>query len=225
MLGSHVQVHGCFYHLTQSTWREIQKLGLAKTYMENDDVKLFCGMLDALAFLPLTDVAEGMQHIRSTIPTDDGLEALVDLVDYFDATYVTGSVRRVHRPATSHRIQPLRVRRIPPLFPPTVWNVHEVTLAGTDRTNNLCESWNSAFASLVGHHHPSLWTLVEALQQDEALATTAIVQEARGQPPVKRVKRSTQQLQSRLLALCVARRDGKKTVIESLQGLGHIIRF
>ena len=57
------------------------------------------------------------------------------------------------------------------------------------------------------------------------MATTAIAQEARGQPPVKRVKRSTQQLQSRLLSLCVARRDNKKTAVEVLEGLGHIIRF
>ena len=71
----------------------------------------------------------------------------------------------------------------------------------------------------MGHHHPSLWTLVEALQQDEALVTTAIIQEARGQPAVKRVKRSTQQLQSRLLSLCTARRDKKKTVVETLVGL------
>lgn len=29
-------------------------------------------------------------------------------------------------------------------------------------------------ANLVEHHHPSFWTLVEALEQDEALATTTI---------------------------------------------------
>jgi hypothetical protein len=28
VLGSHVNVHGCFYHLTQSTWRKVQELGL-----------------------------------------------------------------------------------------------------------------------------------------------------------------------------------------------------
>ena len=166
-----------------------------------------------------------MNYIRQNIPTGNGLEALLDLVNYFDATYVTGSIRRIQRPVASHLIQPLRLRRTPPLFPPSIWNVYDVTLAGANRTNNLCESWNCGFASLVGHPHPSLWTLIEALQQDEALATTAITQEARGQPPVKRVKRSTQQLQSRLLSLCVARRDNKKTTTEMLEGLGHNIRF
>jgi len=100
VLGSHITVHGCFYHLTQSTWRKIQELGLTTAYKDDDNVKHFCGMLDALAFLPLTEVAEGMQHIRASIPTGNGLEALVELVDYFDATYVSGSLRRVQRPVT-----------------------------------------------------------------------------------------------------------------------------
>jgi len=75
------------------------------------------------------------------------------------------------------------------------------------------------------HHHPLLWTLVEALQQDESLATAAIIQEARVLPPVKRVKRSSQLLQSRLLSLCTACRDKKKTDVETLEGLGDTIRF
>ena len=40
------------------------------------------------------------------------------------------------------------------------------------------------------------------------MASTAILQAARGQPPKKRVRRTTVQLQSRLLKLCVDRRDG-----------------
>ena len=55
----------------------------------------------------------------------------------FDTIYVSGSARRVHGPITSHRIQPLRIRRTPPLFPPSVWNVHDATLNGNDRTNNI----------------------------------------------------------------------------------------
>jgi hypothetical protein len=159
------------------------------------------------------------------MPTGDGLESLADLVDYFDATYVSGSASRVVRPASSHRIQPLRVRRTLPLFPLAIWNAQEITMAGTDCTNNICEPWNNGFANLVGHQHPSLWTLIETLQQDEAMATTAVIQDSRGQPPVKRVKRSTQQLQLRLQTLCADRRDNKMSIADSLRGLGNIIRF
>jgi hypothetical protein len=93
------------------------------------------------------------------------------------------------------------------------------------RTTTAPTTCVSRGTSLVGHHHPSLWTLLGALQQDEALSATAILQEARGQPPVKRIKRSTQQLQARLVSLCTARRDKAKTMVEMLQGIGHLIRF
>ena len=70
-------------------------------------------------------------RLSSSQPAMDS--ALEDLVHYFDATYVTGSMRNVQRPVTSHGIQPLRLRRIPSLF-------HDATLTGEDRTNNMCES-------------------------------------------------------------------------------------
>ena len=61
----------------------------------------------------------------------------------------------------------LRARRTPPLFPPIVWNVYDATLAGRQHINNVCEGWNHAFANMVGHHYPSLWCLLGALQQDQ----------------------------------------------------------
>ena len=64
------QVNGCFYHLTQATWRKIQILGFVQQYKEEKDVKLFCDMLDGLPFLPVDDVPEGMTsmgaHTRRT---------------------------------------------------------------------------------------------------------------------------------------------------------------
>ena len=35
--GSHVNTKGCFYHLTQSTWRKVQDLGLSSLYKEDSD--------------------------------------------------------------------------------------------------------------------------------------------------------------------------------------------
>jgi hypothetical protein len=75
------------------------------------------------------------------MPTGDSLESLADLVKYFDVTYVSGSTRRLVRPASNHRIQPMRIGRTPSFFPPAISNAHEITLAGTDRTNNVSESY------------------------------------------------------------------------------------
>jgi len=63
LLGPHVTVHGCFYHLCQSTWRKVRELGLTTCYKDRADVRLFCGMLDALAFQPVDDVNEGMAFL------------------------------------------------------------------------------------------------------------------------------------------------------------------
>ena len=90
-----------------------------------------------------------------------------------------------------------------------VWNG---TLADGDRTNNLSETWNKAFSVLVGHSQPSALVTVKAFQADLALSEQLIELDAGGQTPVKRVKRSTQQLQRRLRSLCEDRGDGRKSI-------------
>jgi len=79
---------------------QIQQLGLAPTYREDDEVRHFCGMLDGLAFLPLHEVYDGMQYLKDNIPDVPGLN---DLVAYFDATYVRGVTRALLRQNDSYK--------------------------------------------------------------------------------------------------------------------------
>ena len=88
MFGEHVNIQYCFYHLTQSIWRKIQSLGLTNLYESNDDFHLFCGQIDALAFLPVDEVSEGMAFLRESAPDE-----AAPLLEYFDTTYVTGHIR------------------------------------------------------------------------------------------------------------------------------------
>ena len=124
VIGIHVRIQCCFYHLTQSTWRKIQELGLSNLYRDSEEFRVHCGMLDALQLLPTQDVCRGMAYVQDNFP-DEG-EALIK---YFDATYVTGSFRRVQQPN-----RPLILRRIAPRFPPSLWNVHDATVNGDPRT-------------------------------------------------------------------------------------------
>ena len=41
-------------------------------YNENEEIQFYIGMLDALASLPVDDVADGTKHIRDNIPDYDG---------------------------------------------------------------------------------------------------------------------------------------------------------
>jgi len=59
-----------FFHLTQSTYRKIQSLGLINLYTENENFSLFCRKIYALAFLPVDDVPAGIDYIKSIMPEE-----------------------------------------------------------------------------------------------------------------------------------------------------------
>ena len=200
---------------------QVQELDLASTYCQRDDVQHFCGMLDGLALLLISDLAEGMKYVREQQPQD--VPELADLVNYFDATYVSGVLRPARNTDPSRLL--LQLTRTPPTFPALMWNQHRATVDGTERTNNACEGWNHSFATNIGHQHPSLWTLLGALQQDQAVVATQLLQNALGQPPAKRQKKSVASHQERLQNLCMYPRDGCKSVAETLRTLGHCVRL
>jgi len=92
--------------------------------------------------------------------------------------------------------------------------------ASVSRTNNETDAWNVAFVQQVGHSHQSLFTLIKNLCKDNALVIAAIQAESHGQPPKKRVNKSTRDLRELLFNLYAAKRDGSKTVIQLLQAVG-----
>lgn len=214
-LGNDVNIQGCFFHLCQNTWRKIQELGLVNLYRNDENFQLFCGKLNGLAFLPEDDVVAGMLELRNTAP-----EEAIELLNYFDANYVNGVYRRVQRQNGL-----LAFRRKAPRFPPKTWNVNAATVNGHHRTNNVSESWNNKFNQLVGHHHPSIWTAIRALQQEQSTVDTAILQDAIGHRPTKRTKRKHKDMQLRLKNLCSDYENGRKDIPNFLRGVGHNLRF
>jgi len=210
-----IHFQGCFYHLTQATWRKVQSEGLQCDYKNDDDVRTFCGKLDGLAFLPPDDVKEGMAMLKEQVP-----ENLLGLVDYFDINYVNGPFRSV---VTANGN--IRFRRSPPRFPTTLWNVHHATMEDQDRTNNQCESWNNGFQHLVGHKNPSLWTLVKSVGKDAAMVAADILRCDRGEPPQKRVRNATKVHQRRLKCLCQQYVSGAKSLKDFMDAIGQFIRI
>lgn len=47
-------------------------------------------------------------------------------------------------------------KKVPDLFPPSVWNVHNVTLNDGESTNNQTQGWNHRFSKLIGQYHPTI---------------------------------------------------------------------
>jgi hypothetical protein len=171
-------------------------------------------MLDALAFLPVDQVIDGMQALREAAP-----DGTTRLVDYFDSTYVSGSYRSVMT-SQGH----MRFRRKAPSFEPSTLNVRESTLLDQQRTNNMCESWNNAFKHLVGHSLPSLWTVLNCLQKDAAMVQTKILKHDMRQPEPKRKRKQTIIHQNRVKAICQQFDKGEKTMAQFLYAMSQCIR-
>ena len=206
VFGQQAKIQYYFYHLTQSIWRKIQSLGL--TLYENDnDFRLFCGQIEALAFLPPDEVTDGITYLRNSAP-----EAASELLNYFDSTYVSGQLR----PRRHQDLLKLNFHRIPPLFPPHRWNMHEVTMADQPRTNYVCEGRNNKVHSLVGHSHPTIWKLIETFQVEANRITSILIQSDRGIRQKKRTKRVHTELRTRLRNLCKHTLQGRKSIAEFL---------
>ena len=172
-------------------------------------------MLDALAFLPVADVRDGMRALKEVAP-----EGLSGLADYFDVNYVSGTYRTVTMNDGS-----LRLRRTEPRFNPETWNVHEATMTDQQRTNNMCESWNNGFKHLVGHSNPSIWTVIDCLAKDAAVVETDIYNYQRGQPAPKRGRKATIVHQKRLKTLCQQYVQNEKSLAQFLYAMGQCIRL
>ena len=97
VIGPHVNTKFCFFHLTQNTWKKVQKLGLMVLYRSNDEVRHFIGMLDGTAFLDLGHIYSGIDHLKNNLPGGLDMseeETLTALVTYIDETYVRGTTHR-----------------------------------------------------------------------------------------------------------------------------------
>ncbi|KAF0749799.1 MULE domain-containing protein [Aphis craccivora] len=95
----------CCYHLSQSIWRKVQNIGLAKKYKENENVRQMVGMIKGMFVL---------YDLSNDLNDPDINELLL----YFDRTYVNGTYKR-----TTTQLNGLSLWRSSPIFPPYLWNV------------------------------------------------------------------------------------------------------
>ena len=75
-----------YFHLTQSTWRKVQELGLVVAFNTDAVFKEFVAMIDALTFLPINDVTAGMAYLPRNVHPQ-----AIALLDYFDRKHPSPS--------------------------------------------------------------------------------------------------------------------------------------
>ena len=218
IFGQNLNVNGCFFHLTQSTFRKATEFGLRQYIVEesddfNPDIRMFVAMVDALAFVPIQDLQIAVNALHNNVPDP----MVLPLLDYFLSTYVNG------RPVPNANPP----RRSPPLFPPAIWSVFNVTIQGGDRTNNICEGFNHSFNAMVGQRPPPFYVALEAIQRDFVLSKRKLLQSQAGTPVVQRVRHDVQMYDRNVTRLCdqYLRNVWQGNMYEYLRRLSFNIRF
>lgn len=166
---------GCFFHFAQAVFRHIQQLpDLYHMYSTDSDFNLHMRQFIALAFFPPEDVlctydlmVEEEFFVRNEV-------LLAEFVVYFEKTWLGLWNRR-------------RTARNAPLFAIPLWNCYQSILDDLPKTNNSCEGFHNGFASLLGASNPTIYKLINGLQDQQSLLELKIQQLlANSLPPQKR---------------------------------------
>lgn len=121
-----IAVVGCRFHLTQSWWRKIQKLGLSCDYKVKGEMGDWLRWTFGLPLLPENEVEESfVEDLMSIMPRDHRVE---QYADYLVGNYIEENAK----------------------FPPCSWARNELT---SERTTNMCESFQLILNYYQGNVH------------------------------------------------------------------------
>lgn len=130
-------ISGCLFHLGQSWFRKIQKLGLATEYKDPQSVVgRWLSQFFGLSFLHPDSVADSfVEDLMANTPTDP---KCTDFADYVVENYIDDEAP----------------------FPPKLWA--EIP-SDNRRTNNGCEAFHHHFNEQFYRHSPNIFMLVDVL--------------------------------------------------------------
>ncbi|RNA06261.1 hypothetical protein BpHYR1_004371 [Brachionus plicatilis] len=141
------KIYGCFFHFTQNMWKHVQAEKKTDEYVLGKDYYYLFRALQSLAFVPLEHVNLVYEYIKKNFASYK-----VNL-KYFE-TYYLGVKSRIER--------------IPPRFPPELWNVSERIVDSLPRTNNSVEAWHKQFEGCCGKN-PGVYKLIQNFREEQKL--------------------------------------------------------
>lgn len=198
-----IAMQGCFFHLGQSLWRKAQDVGLARSYIQNEGIRVQVKSLAALAFVNPQDVAATFDSMHDALDDED--HRMHDLYEYFE-TYYIGR-------------KPNRGPRRRPRFSIETWSVRQRTLEGLPRTNNKVEGFHRGIQSMFDGPNPNIWKFFRGIQRENALQYSNYINMVAGEAG-PRTELKYRQLNQRLTTLISRNVDGG-SVQDLVRGVVH----
>ena len=155
-----VQPTGCLFHFNQNIYRHVQAEGLQTNYNTDNPpgLRKWIRRLMALLLVPPIRIPGVFAAIQQAAPNIP--EAPI-IHDYVNRTYLDPNNA---------------------LFQVGIWNVFN----SVDRTTNICEGYHSSTKRAIGVYRPSIYKIIEFLQEQEAEHERELAQLRKGAPPKKR---------------------------------------
>ena len=181
----------------------MQLKGLQGAYINENDrsLKMHTHMLLALAYVPVNEVRRVFTLLQRDCPGE-----LDPIVKYFKKAYVGTNQRN-------------------PRYPPIVWNQHEAAINNTHKTNNASEGFHNRLNSMIGKHHPDMYTALTELQREQADTEAAIAELSLGRRVKMAPKKKWMALQNKIGGIVTNYPQYKAdhTELEYLKALAHTI--
>ena len=169
-------------------------------YQDDYDFRFRMKKLSALAFIPVEDLIMVYEALADTFEEDE-----LELISYFEATWIVGVVGR-------------KQRRTLARFPAAMWNVVGRHFTASTRTTITLEAIHHSFNSLVACQHLSIWVLLKSLQRQQALIDNMLSHIAQGEtklPGTRERERERERVRNARIATLVSaydRSDPEKTL-------------
>ncbi|CAF4438274.1 unnamed protein product, partial [Rotaria socialis] len=144
-------VIGCWFHFCQSSYRNIQKLGMMNLYEDDAESRELLRGFMGLALLPIDRICEGYEILKQRVTTSSQAKQLNAFVSYFENEWMH-------------------------VFKPSTWFVNKSMW----RTNNHAKAQNKRILTRVVQSHPHLWRFIQYLKQEESVISHRMVQTGLG---------------------------------------------
>lgn len=170
-------------------------------------------MIFAVAFIPASDVVMIYNKMTQELPffqekdaPNEEQSAIQKLLIYFEKTFVGALMRNVQRRKTAK-------------FDVELWNVFELTIQGSCRTNNVIEGWHNAMTRFVNRKNPSIFAFIKNIKNEQCVQEMRMIQIASFEPTQPRKKHMDQHY--RLLQ--IARKYSEMDSLEYVKAIANVL--
>jgi hypothetical protein len=150
-----IKIQHCLFHFGQIIYRNLQKSGFSKLYVENPRFRNDVRKILSLAFLPVSCVFRGFYAVICEIKRYvEDLKNFNEFVNFFERNYLTPE-------------------KIP------MWNANERLKLGIPLTTNSCEGFHNYLNRSFDYAHPSIEFSLEEIRKINQVVCFSIAEHSK----------------------------------------------